>query len=151
MLAKTHIAFGILFGILALSFYSPNNIWAYFVLVVLGVLLPDIDHPNSKINNTVKFTRVVPLFFKHRGFFHSIFPALAILILFKLFSTMDYGVALFVGYFAHLFSDGMTVSGVNLLHPIGKLHLKGFIKTGSLAENIVFIIVVVLSIWLIIL
>jgi len=150
MLAKTHIAFGILFGILALSFYSPNNIWAYFVLVVLGVLLPDIDHPNSKINNTVKVTKVVPMLFRHRGFFHSIFPAFAILILFKLFSTMDYGVALFIGYFAHLFSDGMTLAGVNLLHPVAKLHLRGFIETGSKTETLVFFIVVVLSAYLII-
>jgi len=149
MLAKTHIAFGILFGILALSFYSPSNIWAYFVLVVLGVLLPDIDHPNSKINNTVKVTKVVPMFFKHRGFFHSIFPALAILILFNIFSTMDYGIALFIGYFAHLFSDGLTVSGVNFLHPFAKFHMKGFIITGSKAESLVFVIVVALSIWLV--
>lgn len=150
MLAKTHIAFGVLFGILALSFFSPNNLWAYFVLIVLGVLLPDIDHVNSKINNTIKVTKAVPLFFKHRGFFHSIFPAILILILFKLFSNLDYGIALFIGYFAHLFSDGLTVSGVNLLHPVAKMHMKGFIKTGSIAETLVFIAVVALCIWLIV-
>ncbi len=150
MLAKTHIAFGILFGILALSFYTPHNIWAYFVLVVLGVLLPDIDHPNSKLNNTIKVTKVVPVFFKHRGFFHSMFPAAAILIVFYLFSSFEYGIALFIGYFAHLFSDGMTVSGVNLMHPLAKMHMRGFIKTGSLAESIIFIAVVALSIYLVV-
>ncbi|MCK4589204.1 MAG: metal-dependent hydrolase [Nanoarchaeota archaeon] len=145
MMGRTHLAFGVLAGLMFMPFYHHNLI-LYFVLVLIGALLPDIDHEGSKINSIFPITRWLARFFKHRGFFHSIFPPLIIFGALWYFNWGYIGIALGVGYLSHLFSDGLTKMGVNFLHPVANLHLAGFIETGKVAENVVFFAVIVLSI-----
>lgn len=146
MLGRTHLAFGVLAGLLFLPFYS-HNIILYFGLVLVGALLPDIDHEGSKINSIFPVTRWVGRLFKHRGFFHTIFPPLIIFGALAFFTTWSYiGIALGVGYLSHLFSDGLTKMGVNLLHPVTNLSFSGFIETGKVGEHITFFVVIVLSV-----
>ena len=85
MLGRTHLAFGVLAGLIFLPFYHHNLI-LYFVLVLVGALLPDIDHDGSKINKILPVTKYLGRLFKHRGFFHSVFPPL---IIFAAFSPID--------------------------------------------------------------
>ena len=41
------------------------------------------------------------------------------------------------GYSLHLLLDGITINGVRLFYPL-KFRMKGMIKTGKIAENIIF-------------
>lgn len=148
MLARTHLAFGILAGLLVYKYFVVGDLVLFFLSVALGAFLPDLDHPNSKINNKLKITKIVPLFFKHRGFFHSIFAAL--LISWALWAWLGsvYGVGLFAGYLSHLASDALTVSGINFLHPISTFHLRGPVRTGTFFELAIFFFVLALDAWL---
>ncbi|MFC1801157.1 metal-dependent hydrolase [Nanoarchaeota archaeon] len=145
MLARTHLAFGFLAGLVFLPFYS-HNVILYFVLVLIGALLPDIDHEGSKINSIFPITKWLGRLFKHRGFFHSIFPPLIIFGVLWYFGWSYIGVALGVGFVSHLFSDSLTKMGINYLHPITNLHMNGFIETGKIGEHIALFVVVVLSV-----
>ena len=145
MLGRTHLAFGVLVGLLFMPFYHHNLI-LYFVLVVIGALLPDIDHEGSKINKYFPITRWLGRIFKHRGFFHTIFPPLIIYLALYWFGWGYIGIGLGVGYLSHLFSDGLTKMGVNFLHPVTNFSLSGFIETGKIGEHIVFFVVIVLSV-----
>jgi inner membrane protein len=150
MLAKTHVAFGILAGLLTLKYAPMSNELLFIALVIIGVFLPDVDHPESKINNSLKITRIIPFFFAHRGFFHSIFAAAAVFGLLWYYVGFIYGFGLFVGYLSHLLSDALTVSGVNFLHPIAKFRIRGPVKTGTIAEVLIFFIVLGLDAWLLV-
>jgi len=138
MLARTHAAIGlftaaIFFPILRIKWYL------FFPFVILGSILPDIDHEGSKINQILPLTKYFAKFFKHRGFFHSIYPVIFFIFLEFLTNMRGIGFALAIGYVSHLLSDGLTPTGVNLLHPAAKLKIEGFIPTGGVVEAIVFI------------
>ena len=80
-MANTHMAFGFLAGLLFLPMW--NHSWFIFIpLCILGSLIPDIDHEKSKINKLFPITKWVPKLFKHRGFFHTIFPVALIILIF---------------------------------------------------------------------
>jgi len=129
---------------------APRNIEegmvlaAWFALGALGGLLPDIDHPHSRIGRLIP---VLPtILFKttgHRGATHSIFGVL-------MSGALIYGViwavagsawavlgaqAVMVGYGAHLAGDFITNRGVPLLWPLGGRMGLPITKTGSAAER----------------
>lgn len=149
MMAHTHMAFGFLFGLLSLSFVHPANKYMFLGIAIFSALLPDLDHPQSKLGRKVFVSRIFNILFGHRGFFHAIWIPLAIWLILSFGLGMSYGSAVFIGYFAHLFSDGLTKAGVNLVHPLHQLRLQGFIETGGVVEHLVFFAVIVLSIILI--
>ena len=129
------MAFGFLAGLLFYKLFHTH--WFIFIpLAIFGSLLPDIDHHNSKINNLIPITKIVPAFFKHRGFFHSIWPAGIIYFGFSIAGLSIYGAPLAVGYLSHLFSDCLTKLGCNLLHPVSTFRVQGFIYTGGPMELI---------------
>ena len=140
MMGKTHMAIGFLAGVLLFSVVDANPV-VFVPLVVLGSLLPDVDHENSKINRLVPVTRWVPKFFKHRGFFHSVFPALILYTVSYATGTLVLGMPVVLGYLAHLFSDCFTRLGCNLLHPLSTLRVQGFLMTGGITEAVVLIVV----------
>ncbi len=141
MLSKTHIAFGILAGVIALplvNFPSISHYVVYFGLITFGVLLPDIDHPNSKLNNNLPIFKIIPLFFKHRGFFHSIFPPIILGLLIWKYVGFFISLPLFTGYLAHLISDALTINGINFFHPLFQFKIAGPVRTGNWLEAIIF-------------
>jgi membrane-bound metal-dependent hydrolase YbcI (DUF457 family) len=150
MLAKTHVAFGILAGLLTLKYASVSNDLLFIALVIIGVFLPDVDHPESKLNNSLKVTKIIPFFFSHRGFFHSIFAAAGVFGLLWWLAGFIYGFGLFVGYLSHLLSDALTISGVNFLHPIAKFKIRGPVQTGTFLETLVFFLVMGVDAWLLV-
>ena len=140
MLAKTHLAFGIFIGLILAPFLNTGSIWIFMGLVMIGSLLPDIDQPNSTISNKIPILpRIINLLSKHRGIFHSVFFALIAFIISIYLIDKVYASAIFIGYFSHLLSDGMTKNGINFLHPVANLKLSGFIETGTTAELLLFI------------
>ena len=149
MLAKTHLAFGFLFGLLVKQLTNVGNVFVYFAIVLIASLLPDIDSPNSKASRQLgiigKVTRTLT---KHRGIFHSIWVPLVSSILLWHFVGKTYAIALVVGYMSHLIIDGFTKSGINFLHPFSTLRLQGFVETGSLMETcflIIFVVIIVIK------
>jgi len=135
VLWKTHLAFGFLAGLFMMPFVNTGNIYIYFALVLFAAILPDIDNPDSKVGRKVK---IIGRIFKHRGIFHSLIAGFLISWVLWYFVGHAYGIALFIGYASHLLIDGFTKMGINFLHPVSKLHLSGFIETGTLGEWIVF-------------
>ncbi|MBN2112177.1 metal-dependent hydrolase [Candidatus Woesearchaeota archaeon] len=151
MMWHTHLAFGFLFGLLSLPFVNEGNVYIFFAFVLLGALLPDIDKPESKVGSRVKpVSNVIQAIFGHRGIIHTIWGMIVLCGLFWYFVNRTYGVALFAGFFSHLLIDGFTRMGINFLHPIAKLHLSGFIETGTISETILLVVIIALSVILLI-
>jgi len=141
MLAVTHAALGLLIGLLALPLSTTNTI-IFLALVIFGSLLPDIDHEKSYINKKLKFTKVASIF-KHRGIFHTIYPPALLYVLLYATPFSFIGLAVGIGYLAHLIGDSLTPAGINYLHPFASLHLRGPIRTGSLAEKVFLVLTLV--------
>lgn len=140
MLAKTHLAFGVLAGILLLPLVGSVDPILFFALVLIGSLFPDIDAPNSKISKKIPIIPwLIAAVSKHRGIFHSVWFAIAISFTLAYFTETMFGIALLIGYLSHLLADGLTTQGVNLIHPIGRIHLAGFIETGKTGELVLFL------------
>lgn len=100
-----------------------------FLAYLLGSLLPDIDHPNSKIG------RVIYLPFKHRTWTHAIWVPVALLITGIFFRWVFW---LGLGYFFHLFWDSFSASGVDWFYPKrNKSHKLKLYHTGQASEYIV--------------
>ncbi len=133
MMGRTHLAIGLLAGLVLFPFFHQP--WYIFIpLVVFASLLPDVDHQNSKINRMLPITRWIPAVFAHRGFFHSIFPAIIIYAGFYFAKLEHIGLPLALGYSSHLASDCFTRLGCNLLHPVSTFRIQGPIMTNGLME-----------------
>lgn len=95
----------------------------------MGGLLPDIDHPTSKIGKRIPpISKLINVLFGHRGFTHSIL-AIILFAYFLFFITsiipdvllgfyIPFALGLIVGYASHLVLDMTTVSGIPLLYPV---------------------------------
>lgn len=174
MTATTHQAFGWLFGLITFSFLLmieiiPNDIVGvvlFFLSVMVGSLLPDIDHPRSKIGSKFPFVLIAyPLYllFGHRQGTHS--PLFVMMIAFISFSTywlfndtayasylLWMAIGATVGTLSHVVGDGFFDGGVPLLYPISKKKYRMFIitcKTNSINELLVFAVILGLDILLI--
>ena len=127
-----HVAVG-LFVSFGLDFFLFNfNIIEtvlYYVSVVLGSLLPDIDTPKSYLGHKFKFiSTVINQAFGHRTATHSI---LVITILFFIsviaFGMNTFIVGLMLGALLHSLGDMTTAYGVAAVYPLSKKRYK-FIK-----------------------
>lgn len=145
MLGTTHLAIGALTGLLLFTYFETNP-YLFVGLVIVGSLLADVDHEKSKINRILPVTRWIPYLFKHRGFFHSIFPALIMLVALYSAGQIAIAIPLTIGYLSHLFSDCLTRQGCNLLHPLSTFRIQGFLYTGGLTELVILGVVLVVDI-----
>ena len=95
---------------------------------IFGSLLPDIDHPSSRIGRRMPIiSHAVNTAFGHRGFTHSILALL--LLTYGLFLLtgvipefltgyyLPFSFGLIIGYASHLLLDMITVSGIPLFYP----------------------------------
>lgn len=149
MLARTHSVFGILFGLICmrlLNFNSVSDYLAYFLLIQISVLLPDLDHPKARIHNNIIFSKIIAFIFKHRGFLHSIFPPIILAFFLQFYLGRFYALPVLIGYFSHLISDGLTKQGVKLFYPFFNFKLRGLLKTGSKTEKVLFYVIIFLII-----
>lgn len=156
MLYRTHLAFGLIFGLYFWSYKGFNEVYGslyglwwggavFFGLLSLGALLPDLDHPKSKLGHKVPaVSHLFHFLFGHRGFLHSLFfvvivSAVALMIFGNVISF-----PIMLGMLAHLASDCLTKEGINLIYPFKQFSIKGFVETGSIAEFILFLVSVFL-------
>lgn len=147
MMGTTHLAIGALTGLLLFQFFNTNP-YLFVFLAMIGALLADVDHEKSKINKLLPVTRWVPYLFKHRGFFHSIFPAVIILAVLYSAGQITIAIPLTIGYLSHLLTDCFTKQGCNLLHPISTLRIQGFMRTGGTAEFVILCTVLLIDLLL---
>ena len=151
MMYYTHLAFGFLVSLISINIFDINNKLLFILVAALFSIFPDIDERKSKIGKKYKFTsRIINFLFGHRGFFHSIYIPL---IVYSIFYNIinEIGIAVLVGYFSHLFMDAMTRQGIRPLYPIINRKINGFIKTNSLSEKILFLIIILLILYFLLL
>ena len=141
MMYYTHLAFGFLIALLSIEFFDIKNKLIFILVVVMFSIFPDIDEKKSKIGKKYRWaSTIINFVFGHRGFFHSIYIPLALYFIFYYIND-EIGVAILAGYFSHLFMDALTKNGIRPLYPIINKKINGFIKTNSILEKILFLII----------
>lgn len=125
---RQHVAVGTLLGIGThyVTSLPMNTLFAYpsyYGGVMLGSLLPDIDHPQSYLGRRLPFLSVpIHWLFGHRGFTHSLL-SLSILGIasaeYWAFNPLLLG-GILLGYFSHILADMCTPRGVPLFYPSKK-------------------------------
>lgn len=134
MLFRTHFVIALLVGILFSKFFE--NPFIFVICVSFFGLLADLDTPFSKIGKRKCF-RPIQWLSGHRKIFHSFI--LVALIGFGIFIFSKFLMwAFLIGYSCHLFADAFTIQGIQPLYPFD-FRIKGFIRTGSFVEMIIFV------------
>lgn len=149
MKGPTHISFGILAAVIQYTITGESRIDG----VIIGSLLPDIDHIKSiasdiwpvvakPLNWIQKWSRI----FDHRQITHCILLPLMVYITFH--SAISTGIAM--GWGSHLVADMLNKKGVPLFLPLSyKRYSVAHIKTGGRWEVILnsMVWIAVIFIW----
>ena len=135
MLLRTHFIFATFLGLLFLYFGFGG--WIFFLCVLFGSLLPDVDTQTSSFGKWVVF-RPLQAGLAHRGMTHSLFFLFVVATGFLYFLPIGlWGFVL--GYCSHLFLDIMTLKGIPLFWPISQ-RFGGILRTGGFIEQVLFVI-----------
>lgn len=128
---KGHLRGGGITGLILIIFLAPTlaiartplNILILSVSILLGSLLPDIDHPQSILGRHVLFiSKPLYRYFGHRSLTHSVFFVILLVLLFSLVQLNLFGLGLGVGMLSHIVLDlcWPGSSGVAILYPFYK-------------------------------
>lgn len=169
MMGRTHIIIGLSYGIALIPSATQNGVTPGqlgFVMcgLVVGSLLPDIDHPHSLISQQLPLVgKVISKLTRHRGIFHSI---LGVVIMFAWTQWLSISIAdglsavgiqqadhatrnlntgLMLGYILHIFADLLTISGVRLFYPLKRNIKIPVFKTGGVMEWLLGVVLMVVS------
>jgi len=106
---KTHLIFGLAVALVIsnIHYFTPLDV---FILIMLGSILPDIDHPKSLAG---RFFFFVPWFCSHRGHMHTIGGCALLALPCLVLGFADYSLLL-IGGLTHLASD--FISGLRPGH-----------------------------------
>jgi inner membrane protein len=151
MMGMSHAAFGLfLYGLVGGMFGDVTL--SCLAVAVLFALIPDVDQPQSALGMILfSLSRWINKKYGHRTVTHGLRflvimsdAALPLILI-----DWMYWLAVPVGIFAHLMSDGMTESGVPLLYPNPTpfffLPERMLIKTGAVHEIAFFAIFMMLA------
>ena len=148
MMFRTHLIFSFLISLLIINSFNIQNKIVFIIIILIASALPDIDSYKSKIGRKIKpISFLINLFFRHRGIFHSPFLLILISLIITLINP-EIAAAFFIGYLSHLVLDSLTPLGIMFFYPFSKKRTKGFIRTGSLFENILFILLLALCFYM---
>lgn len=134
---KAHKIAGVCAGTITATLLYQNDLESGNVLIALapmvaggylGGLLPDIDHPGSKLGRALyPIAWVINKIFGHRGATHSLLAFFLTSVLFLIpsfvmggvvgFLYTQFAIGISVGFLSHLLLDMSTKSGVPLLYP----------------------------------
>jgi len=145
MLVKTHIAFGILLGLLGVIYFEMS--WLGFMFVLIGSVVLDVDVSSSKVGRKW-YSRVLQLYVRHRGIVHSLIFVAVVSWLVGLW-RVEVGWGLFVGFVGHLFLDCLTYRGVRLFWPLW-FKVRGSVKVGKYFEAVLFAVLVFVDVGLVV-
>lgn len=161
---QTHMAGGLLIGVSSLNLVADklnlnSDIASFEGMIfitgaVIGSLFPDIDHRGSYLGRKAKITSTITnALFGHRGITHSPIVMGAFVfflyLLSKLFIVTSpfiklWFIGFFLGILSHIFLDMLTKGGVPLLYPFSKKKISlTNIKTGSVGEKVIMIIIMI--------
>ena len=130
MTAEGHLLFSVATLVLAQKLeITPalaDGDWFHMIpAVLLGSLLPDLDHPGSILG---RLFRIISLPLSklcgHRGFTHSLLAFCGLAILWEIQVSPRWDIsadifhALLLGYLSHLIADMLTPAGVPFLWPL---------------------------------
>jgi len=145
-----------IFYIIIIKISSLEFSWIFTFILCFGAILPDMDSPKSYVNRKYLFGfgKGIATFSKHRGFWHSIFGLLIFIVIsfvvvYFIKQPIIFGFALPFGYFLHLAADSLNVSGIKWLWKSKKLHIKWKISTGTISEQLFFIVLIFLTTYVI--
>ena len=144
MLFRTHLAFSFLIGLYIIDFLKIKNQILFITLLLFFSIFPDIDESSSKVSKKLKPFSYLTNILGHRNILHTIYFPLAISLILLLFNLKEVSIAVLIGYCLHLLLDAATQKGIALFYPLNKKRIKGYIKTGSFIENIIFILLVII-------
>lgn len=164
MMGRTHVIIGTAFGASVLPAVANGNYTyeQYMMLVcglVIGSLLPDLDHPQSVISRAIPIVGgIISRLTRHRGLLHSILGMVLFYLLLKIgipvitvnqsISAQLVGMAgagLLVGYGLHIIADMLTKSGVRLFYPLRRTIKIPLFRTGGYRELILRIALIGMS------
>ena len=143
MMFKTHLAFSLLVSLLTFKYFGLNP-YIFILICTIAGTLPDIDHPKSKVRIPI-ISNIINFFFGHRKLFHSIFFIIIVALIIKSIFP-GYHIPFEIGYLSHIILDALTKQGINFIYPIRQLTVKGFIKTNSFLEKVLFFVLILLNI-----
>ena len=144
MLFRTHLAFGFLIGLYLIDFFDIKKQGLFLIVLLFFSVFPDIDEKNSRVFKKLKPISYLAVIVGHRNIFHTIYFPIGISIALFVVGQKLLGLAVLIGYLSHLFLDLLSKRGIALFYPLTKKGIKGFIKVGSLFENIIFIALLIL-------
>ena len=141
MLFITHLISGFLIYVLLVTFFPFASTFLNFCSFMLGVVAPDVDTEHSKVGKRVIISKLIRIFFGHRGAIHSFLGAvlLSLILIFVLrFVNLPDSLAIwfFIGYLSHLLTDSLTPQGIRWFYPFSKKKFRFFIRTGSTLETL---------------
>lgn len=153
MMGTTHAAFAIL-CYYAIAYFAglPFNVPMVLTFLTIGSLLPDIDHPRGFLARQSylfrRTSRGFGKFIRHRGFVHSLLAALIatavvwVIAIFYHWETLAVA-CFFLGFISHLAADSLNPTGIKWLQPFSKARVKDGIKTGSIIEKFLFLLMLI--------
>ena len=149
MMLRTHLALIVAVILLFLPHVSSNLVGKllFVFIALIAAMLPDIDTGFSTIGRMRGF-RFLQFFVRHRGFLHSFTFCIIVSIAFAIFLPFA-ALPFFLGYVVHLFLDSFTIDGIMPFWPWKKTS-KWRLKTGSLFETSMFLLLILLDIFLVI-
>lgn len=147
MLIRTHIAL-VLFVIMLFLPHININLFLFVIVALIATLIPDVDSGFSTLGKHGVF-KILQVFTKHRGIFHSFTFCIIISVLLALFFP-TISLAFFLGYAVHLFADSFTQEGIIPFWPYSRTSSWHF-KTGGRVETSLFLSFVAMDIILLIL
>lgn len=147
MLFRTHLAFSFLIALYQIDFLKIKDQILFTIILLFFSIFPDIDESSSRIFKKLKPFSYPAVLFGHRNIFHTIYFPTAIALTLFILNLKLLSLAALTGYLLHLFLDLITKKGINLFYPLTKKRIKGFIKVGSLIENMLFTTLIILIIY----
>lgn len=129
---------------------GPDILAVAAIFGAAGGLVPDIDHPRSKISRKLPVVNsIVSFFCSHRGFFHTPILYFALWWLSSSFlpaSVSSIMVFLWIGALSHLSLDALNRTGVPILFPLlTKRFSVCAVRLGGRAEHFLRFALTVLS------
>lgn len=134
-------------------FQQPHLFYIGLFVCLFGSLLPDLDHPESKLGSKVPFISYpIAGIFGHRGITHSLLAITTIAWAMKtyIFTNNTTGLYLLfmwplaIGYLSHLFADLFSYAGIPLFYPFRfKLRIPAF--SSGTAHVIIYVSSLALS------
>jgi inner membrane protein len=152
MMSKTHVAIGVAYGTALIPAvqrgeFTLEQFGLIMIGLVIGSLLPDLDHPQSVISRQIPIIGgVISGLTRHRGLLHSI---LGVILFYFVCAALMFPMAtitqntrdlaslpagLMLGYIFHIGADMLTKSGVKLFYPLKWNIGFGVFTTGGILE-----------------